>query len=220
LGEIATFQLDTCRTQGLKFCPVQDHGIRQSATILGGQTLTTCRHGFNNWLVWAAEADNVPPDSLSPPIVLTNAKGETLYDSSLVPQENLLRFRLLNTDPRSMFITNHLDYPSEELAWEARWYDHAEMWRAVGLVPRFDQPASRFFRDVNEGDPMYFFGFGGRIEGQQNGVSDGLHIVALQGHVLEKNHDRGSLATTNFSYHGMCGSPVMSPDGRIAGMTC
>jgi hypothetical protein len=98
---LRAIQIETCRKQGLRFCPV----IKLSSTSTGffedGVRLNTCRHAFHNWLVWASQAnDNILVEDLSPPMILYDKDHKVLYNSATTTPADLLKFSFLNTDPR------------------------------------------------------------------------------------------------------------------------
>ena len=64
---------------------------------------------MQNWLVWASEANgNVALSQLSLPMKILDRNRHVVYDSALAARDAMLRFTLINDDPRLAFRISRL----------------------------------------------------------------------------------------------------------------
>ena len=91
-------QIETCRRQGLKVCPILRIGGSGTGFIDNGRKLFTCRHVVGDWPLAASLLNNRPVREILPPVIVRDRDGRVLYNSAY--SSNSVRFESLNEDPR------------------------------------------------------------------------------------------------------------------------
>lgn len=227
--KIVKFQLETCRKQALSKCPISRYSSQGTAFFNNG-ALSTCRHGMHNWIVLAAQENNMKVEEISPPIILKSAneagKLVTIYNSSLEGFE-LFAFQLINKDERLNFMHHDSEYPSFLHSVAFANADYVELKLATGNESFHDEnidvlqsralPKDLVGTEVfSIGYPMKISGLPGNIQG-----APGKTIMATHGYVLDNNVlPILQIVASNFGTGGMSGGPVITADGKIIGVQC
>jgi hypothetical protein len=220
---LRAIQIETCRKQGLRFCPVIKVSSMSTGFFEDGVRLNTCRHVFHNWLVWASQAnDNMPVEDLSPPMILYGKDHKILYNSATAKPADLLKFSFLNTDPRINVPDFGKPNPPSAAWSNYRASDVAQLTAKAPLVTpqsvSYDLDMLHYSTYTN----VYLVGYPGKTRyfSDGNGDAPGGQLVASVGRLLVASPTQEAVQTSNLSKTGMSGSPLIASDGRIMGMEC
>lgn len=218
------FQIETCRKQGLRYCPVLGYTNRGTVFFNRGR-FVTCRHGFHNWISLASQLNGHRPVSeISPPIILRNTQGEVLYNSAN-DGKSQMQFSAINDDPRLNFQTFHDDtnYPSRELGRAVANSDYVEMTLDERITTDFAL-TERTSGTQNLGlhEETFAVGYPGTTNVFPNGIGDapGRTLMLSNGRAIAQLQDYSLIQTTNFNTPGMSGGPMLTSTGELAGVNC
>lgn len=222
------FQIETCRKQDLRYCPIAK-SFSVGTAFFNQDRLYTCRHSFHNWLSFASEANNVPVDLLSPPLILRiPKKGQAgkflvVYQSAFY-RDQMVRFARINRDPVLNFQVDEND-PTESA--------RLEMMAAADFVEMsFPSTRSEHIVDYNLpiGSPtdtavnkeVYTIGYPVKTNSPElgEGNAPGNELSATNGFIIGTYIRYGVTYSSNFTSEGISGAPVVSPDGHLLGMNC
>ncbi len=217
------FQIETCRKQGLRYCPVLGYTVRGTAFFNRGRFLT-CRHGFHNWISLASQLNGDRPVSqISPPMILRNAAREVLYNSGYDGRPQT-QFSIINDDPRLNYQSHEQDDPSrEQLRRAVAQADYVEMTLSEPIVRDFAlTERNSGTRSLKLNEETYLFGFPIQTNSfpGNTGEAPGYRLVVSQGFAKEAFHNHSILQTTNFTSAGASGAPIITANGELAGMNC
>jgi len=244
--------IETCRRQHLKFCPVTDKAApgagRSTAFFTDGNRLNGCRHSFHNWLSAAAIANNVPVETLSPPMVILDYKRKVLYNSATVADEALIKISVINTDVRLnglRYIDPDPDEPPKPTKFlialpstsqvELQYPDaisKADLERIALVLSDFVQFETRLpvtlrpqttysWKDVHLWREVYSPGYPGAVYYFDETKIDSIgndKLVVSRGKILKKNGL--TLDIEADGQKGQSGSPFIDSYGRIYGVHC
>jgi hypothetical protein len=223
IGEKAILQLETCRIQGLRRCPVSNLKSRSYGTafVRDGAEVTMCRHGLHNWYVLALKNNPINMEDLSPPMKLINSKGKVVYDSSKTPREKLLKIAFANGDARMQYLFDYgKKLPTDELSFNVKASDVMQYRSPVPLVKSYSPALRASFHSIVMDTEVYAFGYPAAVKGYNAAKLNGNELAVSHGHVYLAMPERGTYELTNFSYGGISGGPVMTASGEILGMSC
>jgi hypothetical protein len=218
------WQIETCRNQGLRYCPVLGHDTRGTAFVVGGDTLYTCRHLMQNWLVWASEANgNVALSHLSPPMKILDRNRHVVYDSALAARDAMLHFTLINDDPRLAFEYREEDPAlTKEKKTSFRRADIVGLKSSSPLAPSFAPHGLPGLRTLLAGESVYYAGYPGRTNffvGSAGDTTGGL-LVASSGVALATSDADNALLSTAPTNAGGSGGPLVTETGDLIGLAC
>lgn len=218
------WQVETCRNQGLRFCPVLGNDARGTAFVLGGDTLYTCRHLMQNWLVWASQAnDNIELSQLSPPLKILDRDKHVVYDSALAQRGAMLRFSLINDDPRLAFeYREENPFLTKQKKASFRRADIVGLKSPVALAPSFTPHWLPGLRTLLAGQSVYYAGYPGKTDFYRGGKGDtpGGVLVTSSGVALATSDADNALLSTAPTNTGGSGGPVVAENGDLIGLAC
>jgi hypothetical protein len=215
------FQIETCRKSGLKKCPIMKRTTYMTGFILNGDTLTTCRHGFHNWLAWASTANGLEVSKVTVPLRVRTAAGKILYDSSRADAGKAVSLKLFNKDQRlNRPVDAARNYPTANLAFNAKASDIAVFKSPTPLGPAFSPVKKNTVGELALGEEAYLFGYPDPVKGYEGGRVTGKELAGSHGFATELIAERGTMRFSNYSNVGMSGAPLLSPYGAVLGVSC
>ncbi len=214
-----TFQIETCRNQGLKRCPIFRTKETGSGFVNNGTDFYTCRHMIHNWLVIAAKENSTSIEKLSPPIELLNYRKELIY-SSAKSKENIMKISKINTDPRLDFILTDKFTVKNQIELFFAFSEYTSMRSPIDLIPKINTP---FVFDIADNDIIFNSGYPGRtalpnVATKNNAPGD--QLVTSTGKVVGHNLQQQAMASSAVSTPGMSGGMTTTADGKIVGLAC
>ena len=218
-------QIETCRKQNLKFCPVISQAVGQTMFFNRGR-FHTCRHGFHNWISLASQLNgNRSVKEISPPMILWgNRSGRTteIYNSA---QSNrpLMQFSAINDNPRLNYQTINPSYPSEVVARPVNQSDYVEMTLSERIVRDYAiSTRTSGLDNLKRDEETYLIGYPSKTNFFPSGVGDtpGDTLVISNGRALEPARGSAALVTTNYASPGMSGGALVTASGELAGLNC
>lgn len=210
------FQIETCRQQGLRYCPVFPTGKQGTAFFNNGK-LYTCRHGFHNWLALASKANHKPVNEISPPLIIRKESTikpgtfQVVYNSGV---QNSLKLKTINTDSRldEIFRTGK----NESSINKEFFYRSSDL---VTMTFNSDSLLTDSqLKEVSQGQIQNYIGKPIYITGYPRESKHSSPVV-LNGNV-QNFTSQESIFTSSPSYGGLSGSPLLSQQGELLGMTC
>jgi hypothetical protein len=218
------WQVETCRNQGLRYCPVLGNDARGTAFVLAGDMLYTCRHLMQNWLVWASQANgNIALSKLSPPMRILDRSKNVVYDSAMAPRDAMLRFALINDDPRLAFEYREGDPAlTKQKKASFRRADVVGLKSSKPLAPGFTPRTLPGLRTLLAGQSVYYAGYPGKTDYYRSGPGDtpGGILVASSGVALATSDTDNALLSTAPTYVGGSGGPLVTENGDLIGLAC
>ena len=218
-------QIETCRKQNLKFCPVISQAVGQTMFFNRGR-FHTCRHGFHNWISLASQLNgNRSVKEISPPMILWgNRSGQAteLYNSA---QSNrpLMQFSTINDNPRLNYQTYGNTYPSRAVALPVTQSDYVEMTLSEKIVRDYAiSTRTSGLDNLKLDEETYLIGYPGKTNVFPNGVGDtpGDTLVVTNGRALGPARGNAALLTTNYGSFGMSGGALVTASGELVGLYC
>ncbi|MFT3673493.1 S1 family peptidase [Aestuariivirga sp.] len=213
--------IETCRQQGLRFCPVQNFGNVATGFVDMGKQLWMCRHSFNNWLAWASKANNKPVEQLSPPMIIYDKNRHVIYNSALAG-DNLLTFSVLNPDDRV-----NVPFPEkltikDKLIVNILRSDIARLDSRIALLPPVSANIDLAITSFTEGTRLYAAGYPARTEYFTDKSKDttGGKLVVSTGLLKAVSPTELSVSSSVLVYEGSSGSPIFRDDGSVIGVAC
>jgi hypothetical protein len=211
-------QIETCRRQNLKKCPVLTNKSVQATSIIeDGKILHSCRHPYHNWLFVASNANSMDIKDLTPPLLILNNKNEVVYNSAYSPEE--LKISLINESPRL-----NVFYGPLELKKRPRFHGYTNV--TDYMVMEFSSPIvepraipKAEFAAINfyvSGYPLKTNFYGG----VKNGDAPGNVLVMTSGTMIEPQPHRNDYKITNVSSGGMSGGIALNKNGEMLGISC
>lgn len=218
-------QIETCRKQNLKFCPVISQAVGQTMFFNRGR-FHTCRHGFHDWISLASQLNgNRSVKEISPPMILWgNRNGRTaeLYNSA---QSNkpLMQFSVINDNPRLNYPTRGNTYPSRAVALPVTQSDYVEMTLSEKIVRDYAiSTRTSGLDNLKLDEETYLIGYPSKTNDFPNGVGDtpGDTLVVSNGRALDPARGNASLLTTNYGSPAMSGGALVTASGELTGLYC
>ncbi len=228
--EPRAFQIETCRKQNLKRCPITS--VIRSTLFFNQGKYWNCRHSFHNWLYHASKENNRPVNTISPPIKLRQprkddpTKFQTVYNSAF-PDEALLEMSFIQADERANILYYGNQLQNDSVANITLPYDIIQMVRSQNNILEQDyslpELPGEFITNLRRKSEVYIMGYAAQtnvFHGQ--GDAPGDRLVVSHGFIDNTTIRSSSyiFATSNFSSGGESGSPVVSADGTIIGINC
>lgn len=219
------FQIETCRKQGLRFCPVLKYS-NSSTMFFNKGKFYTCRHSFHNWLAIASKANgDRPVDTISPPIILRlvkEGKLKILYNSAYEGKAQL-NFSFINADSRLNVQTHGTTYPNIEIKKIIQDVDFVQMEISEPInVEDFNLTERKGPKNSYKiGEETYLLGYPGKTNYFKDGVGDapGFQLMASSGLTLPPLFPE-EYNTSNFGSTGMSGGVVVTANSEILGLHC
>ncbi len=216
------FQIETCRKQGLRYCPVLSY-TNKNTTFFNRGRFVSCRHGFHNWLSLASQLNgNRSVSSISPPVILRNARGEVLYNSGY-DRKPQLRFSTINDDSRLNYQTHDVSYPSREVGRAVAHSDYVEMTLGERIVNDYAvTERTAGINNLRAHEETYLLGYAVRTNSFPNGPGDapGRTLMVSNGRALDPFPAYSMLQISNFGSPGASGGPTLTATGELAGVNC
>jgi hypothetical protein len=203
--------IETCRNQNLTKCPIIQTASSMTA-FFNNRELHTCRHGFHNWLKWAADANQVPIEKISPPIILWGKNDqEPVYNSALVEQKDLLYFSLINKNPK-LYSESNYSMNSDYVAMKSEGHFFSDE----------QLPTSKTRDDIQWDTEVFMFGYPAKTDMfvRRPGNAPGDQLVVSSGLIRSFAADSATYSSTHLATEGASGSPVISKNGMILGVSC
>lgn len=220
---LKAIQIETCRKQGLRFCPVFKVSSMSTGFFENGTRLTSCRHSYHNWLVWASEAnDGRPVETLSPPMIIYTKDWKVIYNSATVPVEQMLSFSFLNKDSR----INVADLGTPETPSKAfenyGLSDVGQLESPVELVPAQPVKYDLDFMKYTDKEEVYSAGYPGKTDFFTDSSLDapGGKLVVSSARIYKIIPKKLLVKTRNVTKTGMSGAPLFKKNGKILGLLC
>ncbi len=221
-SNVRLLQIETCRKQNLAICPVLGYS-NKATTFFNRGRFVGCRHNFHNWISLASQVNgDRSVRTISPPIILRNAKQEVLYNSAFSGKPQI-QFSTINDDPRLNFQTQDTEYPSSEVARPVAQADYVEMTLNESIVREYAvTERTSGTNNLRPNEETYLLGYPGRTNSFPNGLGDapGRTLVVSNGRALDAFHDFSLLQTSNFMTGGASGGPMVTATGELAGVNC
>lgn len=227
-SEPRAFQIETCRKQNLKRCPVTS-AIRTTLFVNQGK-YWSCRHSFHNWLYHASKENHRPFNTISPPIKLRQprkddpAKFQTVYNSAF-PDEKLLQMGFIQTDERANIL--YYEHQADTLGTLVVPYDIVLMIHSQNNTLEQDHSLPElpgdFSTNLSSKSEVYIMGYAAQtnvFHGQ--GDAPGDRLVVSNGFIdnTSVQSENPFFSTSNYSTGGISGSPIVSADGTLLGIVC
>lgn len=217
-----TIQIETCRKQGLKKCPVYEISATSSGFFGQGRYLNMCRHSFHNWLVLAAKANNRDLETLSPPMIIFSKDKDILYNSALVPAAELIKVSYLNFDERLNNELYKYNDHSSPLSRSFTLSDYIQLESPKELVPSMAVAFVTDFNALKKGTRVYMAGYPAQTQFFSDGKGDtpGYELVVSTGTIRATSTKQNAVQVSALSSGGMSGGPILLEDGSAAGVVC
>lgn len=221
------FQIETCRKQGLRYCPVLKYS-NSSTLFFNNNRFYTCRHGFHNWLAIASTANgDRPVNTISPPIILRaqrDGKTRIVYNSAYIGEEQL-QFSIINSDPRLNYQEDAktTPYSSKDFFVLTNRTDFVEMTLSKSILSDYQLPVRQGnFASLKKGEEIYALGYPAKTDFFPNSQGDakGFTLMASHGYLLDFLKDRNLFYSSAFISGGMSGGVTLSAAGEILGLNC
>ncbi len=227
--EPRAFQIETCRKQNLKRCPITS--IIRSTLFFNQGKYWNCRHSYHNWLYHASKENNRPVNTISPPIKLRQprkddpAKFQTVYNSAF-PNEALLEMSFIQADERVNIL--YYDNQRDSLGTRVIPFDIVQMIHPQNNILEHDyqlpEISANFPAGLLNKNEVYVMGYAGATSYFPHGQGDapGDRLVVSHGVVDFNTIQTNSyfFGTSNFATGGISGGPLISSDGTLIGILC
>jgi hypothetical protein len=216
---LRAFQIETCRGQGLKKCPVFKTSDVGTGLINNGHDLYTCRHVMHNWITIAADLNSLDIQQISPPMLILDYKKNVLYNSAYKDQD-LINIDSINTDRRlNIFIKPQADYSNKvEILYALS--EFVVLKSSIDLIAPVVAPTSHNF-SINE--QVYFTGYPGATTafGKNSKLNTpGDILVSSTGTIYEISDSKKLFSSHAFTNPGMSGGIVTNSKGEVIGLIC
>ncbi len=218
-------QIETCRKQGLRYCPVLGYTSNGTAFFNRGN-FHTCRHGFHNWISLASQLNgNISVKDISPPMILRasrNGQMTDVYNSATVGKP-MMEFSAINDNPRLNYQTFQRNHPSPAVAEPVGKSDYVEMTLNERIV-RDSALSTRTsgLDNLQLNEETYLVGYPGQTNVFPGGEGDspGNTLMISNGHALAPVRPNANLRTTNYSNPGISGGALITASGELVGLHC
>jgi predicted transglutaminase-like cysteine proteinase len=215
-SDIEAFQIETCRRQKIKKCPVTKQWGSSTTFIESGTRVHTCRHSFNNWLALATEWNpELKLRQIYPPVIMLNHKREVVFNSAF--SKARLSISIINEEP----VINKI-YAENKLFGDRDAYsdvsDYIQFESSRPLAPAYDYPPASYYEP---GETFYLSGYPGKTNlygGIETGDAPGNQLVTNIGRYKWKNLFFTHI--TNTGAFGNSGGSVLRQDGNLVGIFC
>ncbi|MFT3673495.1 S1 family peptidase [Aestuariivirga sp.] len=219
---LRAIQIETCRKQQLRFCPVQKGNAMSTGFFQDGNRLWMCRHSFHNWLVWASKANNRDIRTLSPPMVIYNKDRKVIYNSATAPTDDLARFGLINDDPRV-----NIQRSGQVNLSDKSWYNYirsdvvAMDW-TNHLVPQNSANIELGTSKLAIGTRVFAAGYPGKTNyfSDKSLDSPGGKLVVSSGRIGGVVPREVAIQSNVLTKTGSSGAPLLLEDGTVIGVIC
>ncbi|NTA13740.1 serine protease [Agrobacterium tumefaciens] len=220
---LENIQIESCRKQDLRKCPIMSVYTSFSGHFDKGRILKTCRHPFHNWLIWASKANNRKIGTFSPPMAITDRHAKAVYNSAVVSFEDMLQFTMINTSAKLNFILG--DRIEDLSKADKNAYlstDYAELESRNALMPSITQDYDADVGDLDLDEDIYLIGYSGKTEMFSNQSSNavGGKLVATSGRIKINFEKENSVGASNVTFGGMSGGVLVHSWGTIIGTSC
>jgi hypothetical protein len=213
-------QIETCRNQGLKRCPIFHINSDASAVVGDLNKIYTCRHVIHNWITVAAKENSISIDDISPPVVMLDSKNNVIFNSAY-KNGGSLSIRAINTDSRLLRYRPRKTDPQES---KIEFFMELSEFVALEAPLSIDKPANLTINTrIVKGDRLYNVGYPVKTSiygGVSKGDAPGGRLVASAGKVVEFSHVQGVILSTAFSSGGISGGAMMNENGDVVGLNC
>jgi hypothetical protein len=221
------FQVETCRKQHLRYCPIFDKA-NDATMFFNSGNFYTCRHTFHNWISLAAEANGLNVDAISPPIILRKLNPQkpghfiVIYQSAF-EKDPLLKFSMINNDRRLNYKYSRSNTPTA-LVQFVDYTDFTEM--TISNVNHFGNHSlpirSDSWNTIKTNEEIFLVGYPSRTNDFNGtpGDSPGNTLLVSTGFILNPLPNEIALLNSAYSSGGSSGSPVFSKSGELLGMHC
>lgn len=219
-NDFETLVIETCRKQNLVNCPVPAYAVTMTA-FFNNDLLHSCRHGFHNWLLWAAQLNHKSIKEISPPIILYDRHGESIYNSGLVKKEQLLELNILDENPALEFTVAKGFTMNGKINFTNS--DYVAMKPKSDLLTDSKLSTAKSRDDIQWDTEVFVFGYPAKTDIFKNGSSGnapGNQLVASSGLIRSFPSDSTTFSSTHLAMEGASGSPVVTKDGKILGVSC
>jgi hypothetical protein len=218
-ADLRTLQIETCRNQGLKKCPVFKTKYSGTGFINNGRNFYTCRHMVHNWAVIAARENGITVDQISPPIRLLNNNKNIVYNSA--EAQTLMKFDAINTDTRLDYVLkDNSDPKNNKLDLVYALSEFVALVAASDLIPA---RAAAISLPLTKGDQVYLSGFPLKTSifgGNRKGDTPGDIMVSSTGVVTGLSTLQEVFLSSAVATHGMSGGLVTKATGDMVGIVC
>jgi hypothetical protein len=214
------FQIETCRRQNIKKCPVAKKFSNSTGTLEEGMHLKGCRHAFHNFLFLVAK--NNPNDfiNISPPLMILNSKDEIIYNSAYNSTQISTLF--LNKDPvfNLYYQADNIRQENPKLYEYFFFTDYFEIEFSESIVSSPKLPRAGV---IDNSNIFYISGYPGKTTffgNESNGDSKGTKLVTSAGNFIHDFYDYQMTELSNFFSPGMSGGLVVNEKGEMLGVSC
>lgn len=226
--DLALFQIETCRKQKLRYCPIAK-AVTNGSMFYNNNKFYTCRHSFHNWITVAAEANNRSVGEVSPPMILRlpkksePGKFKVVYQSAF-ENNPMMKFSFINEDPNLNVKINENDLAAATNNSSIRQADFVEM-TISSEKSKFIVDSKLPVENLNASSKnVEVYGLGYPHKTQYSSLAErnaaGKELAVTHGFSLGFYDDKNVFYSSNFASPGMSGSPVVSKDGKLIGLSC
>ncbi|MEO5805044.1 hypothetical protein [Devosia sp.] len=220
-SDLRTLQIETCRNQGLKRCPIFRSSYGGTGFVNDGRDFFTCRHMFQNWIGAAAKENSLELGQISPPLRLSNIDKDIVYNSA-TSAGNLLTFGAINPDVRlgDYQLQGDIDPKNNRRDLLFALSDFVELTSPRDIIEPIYLPVNYH---VYKNEQIYLTGFPGRTNlfgGTNLGDTAGRVMVSSTGVVTGFSDLQEIFVSTALATHGMSGGIATTLDGHIVGVVC
>jgi hypothetical protein len=214
-----SFQIETCRNQGLQKCPIFTTSETGTGFINNGHDFYTCRHMIHNWVVIAAKENSMGIEHISPPIELLDYKHNLIY-SSAAAGINIMSISMINTDQRLNYVLKEKVDLANKIDFFFALSEYVALVSPVDLIPAH---TTKFTQTVENNDQIFASGYPAKTTlfgGPRKGDTGGDQLVSSVGNVVQVKMVQQVVASMVLVTPGMSGGMVTNANGEILGMSC
>ncbi|MFT3673494.1 hypothetical protein [Aestuariivirga sp.] len=223
-------QVETCRKQNLRYCPIFEQQSRSTGLLEDGSILNTCRHGFHNWLLMAMKANpGRTVQSITPPLIIYSLAGKVLYNSANVEAKELLKITMIDDSPKFEKPFDQInDLANANVQSNGSLSDYFAESRRLDYVEltspdRIAQPEAVIFDTgmLSWGnDPITLVGFSAKTNfyGDLRLDAPGAVAVATSGDISHLYPNDLYFTAKMPAQHGLSGGPVFNKYGEVMGI--
>jgi hypothetical protein len=216
--DLRTLQIETCRNQGLKRCPVFKNTFNGTGFINNGASIYTCRHMVHNWVTVAAKENGLTVDQISPAVRFEDYSGKIIYNSAT--SEDLIAISAINPDTRLNFVLKHeqgfTGTPLDIL------YMQSEFLEFKSPTDLIKSQSLSIVKNIQKNTEVYFTGYPLKTTmfGGKSGDTPGNIMVSSTGLIANTSADFQLFIADAVVTGGMSGGMATTESGEVLGIAC